>query len=167
MSFATFDSPSWLRIASKYDGVKELKGPKHNAIIVGWLDKLGAWWRNDEDAWCGVFCAAVMQEAHFTYPSMYMRAKSWLNWGQRIAKPVLGCIVVFDRKGGGHVGFLIGFTKNGDLLVFGGNQRDAVRVSQFSPERVLGYRIPSGWSYSQAKSVPTLTSFMERSTNEA
>lgn len=167
MTYPKFDSPSWLRIAFKYDGLKEIKGPKHNSTIIQWLDQLSAWWLNDETPWCGVFCAAVMKEAGYTYPPMYMRAKAWLDWGQKIAKPVLGCIVVFDRKGGGHVGFLIGFTKNGDLLVFGGNQSDSVRVSQFSPERVLGYRIPSGWSYSQAKSVPTLTSFMDRSTNEA
>lgn len=163
----TFSSPRWLRIAYKYDGLKETKGPKHNGTILGWLTSLEAWWYEDETPWCGTFVAIVMKEAHMEYPKLYMRAKAWLDWGRRISKPVLGCVVIFDRAGGGHVGFVVGRTLNGDLLVYGGNQRDAVCVSQFSPARVVGYRIPTGWNYAEAHAAPLRAVAQERSINEA
>lgn len=163
----TIESPSWLRIAYRHEGLKEIKGPKHNSTILGWLTSLGAWWYDDETPWCGTFVAIVMKEAGFEYPKLYMRAKAWLNWGQKIAVPVLGCLVVFDRAGGGHVGFVVGITKSGNLLVLGGNQGNAVNVSEFAPTRVLGYRIPLGWDYSSAKKVPVLAHIGELSKNEA
>lgn len=160
-------SPSWLRVAFKYDGLKEVPGPKHSGVISGWLTKLGAWWKDDETPWCGVFVAAVMEESHFTYPKLYMRAKSWLDWGLVISKPVLGCVVVFDRAGGGHVGFVVGITKSGDLWVLGGNQKNAVNVSLFQPSRVLGYRIPPGWSFALAYNPPVTADGSKYSDNEA
>lgn len=160
-------SPEWLRVAFRYDGLKEVPGPKHSPTISKWLTKLGAWWKDDETPWCGVFVAAVMEEAHFEYPALYMRAKSWLSWGQRIARPTLGCVVIFDRAGGGHVGFVVGITKNGDLWVLGGNQRNAVNISLFHPRRTLGYRIPPGCNVSTAYPPPLMVSSTEYSKDEA
>lgn len=40
-------------------------------------------------------------------------AKSWLTWGAPLSAPVLGCVVVFDRPGGNHVGLLSGSTRLG------------------------------------------------------
>lgn len=160
-------SPPWLRAAFKYDGLKEVPGPKHSDVISGWLTKLGAWWKDDETPWCGVFIAAVMEETGFKYPKLYMRAKSWLDWGTVIAKPVLGCVVVFDRAGGGHAGFVVGITKSGDLWVFGGNQKNAVNVSLFKSKRVLGYRTPPGWSTANAYDVPVMANGTGYSKNEA
>ena len=167
MTQADLRSPSWLRIAFKYEGLQEIPGPKHSGVISGWLTKLGAWWKDDETPWCGVFVAAVMEEAGFKYPSLYMRASSWLSWGQKIDKPVLGSIVVFDRKGGGHVGFVVGITKHGDLWVLGGNQRNAVNISLFHPKRIKGHRIPSNWPYSLAYRVPVTADGKNYSDNEA
>lgn len=167
MVIENFESPSWLRVAYQYEGLKEIKGPKHNPKILEWLNRLGAWWADDESPWCGIFLAAVMQESHYDYPKMYMRAKAWLTWGQPIKYPVLGCVVILVRKGGGHVGLLTGYTRYGDLLILGGNQQDSVRVSQFSPDRVLGYRVPSGWDLTTAKNAPVISLVQERSTNEA
>jgi hypothetical protein len=56
---------------------------------------------------------------------------------------VPGCIVVFTREGGGHVGFVVGQDQQGNLLVLGGNQGDAVNVKAFPLARVSGYRWPS------------------------
>lgn len=30
-------APRWLTIARSYIGVREIKGPKHNPTIMGWL----------------------------------------------------------------------------------------------------------------------------------
>jgi uncharacterized protein (TIGR02594 family) len=77
-----------------------------------------------------------------------MRAKAWLEYGERLEKPCLGCIVIFDRKGGGHVGFAIGKDRLGRLLILGGNQGNQVSVMPFDTTRVLGYRMPFGFSTS-------------------
>lgn len=140
--------------ARSYVGVKEIKGPKHNNIIIGWLDRLGAWWSNDETPWCGVFMGIVMLEEGQPYPTYYMRAKAWLEWGKRIPAPVYGCVVIFGRNGGGHVGFVVGQDTKGRLLVLGGNQADEVNVRAFPVSRVLGYRIPREFDYSQSKALP-------------
>ncbi len=55
-----------------------------------------------------------------------------------------GCVVVFERAGGGHVGLVVGETAGGRLLVLGGNQGDAVSVAAFQRERVVAYRWPPG-----------------------
>lgn len=145
---------TWLAVASEFLGTREIKGPKHSSTITGWLDKLGAWWRDDETPWCGVFVAFIMQLTGIAYPTYYMRAKSWLDWGQKIKVPVYGCIAVFDRKGGGHVGFVVGRDEKGNLLILGGNQGDEVNIRAFPSNRVLGYRLPPKFDYRLAKAVP-------------
>ena len=40
--------PKWLPIARSFIGVKEIKGPKHNPIILGWLKIVNAWYAEDE-----------------------------------------------------------------------------------------------------------------------
>lgn len=132
----------WISEALLHVGLKEIKGPTHNQIISGWLKRLQAWWDDDETPWCGVFVAHCLQETGFPVPSLWMRAKEWLNWGMAIEMPVLGCVVVFDRAGGGHVGFVMGYDHQGNLMVLGGNQGDAVSIRPFDKSRVLGYRWP-------------------------
>ena len=91
-----------------FKGVTEIPGPRHNSKILGWLQKLRAWWADDETPWCGVFVAHCMQESGLPLPRFWMRATDWLNWGAKLAAPVAGCVVVFQRPGGGHVGFVTG-----------------------------------------------------------
>lgn len=160
--------PSWLIEAERHIGVKEIKGPKHSARIIGWLDGLRAWWKDDETPWCGVFVAHCMKTAGLPLPKFWMRAKDWLNWGTPTAAPIIGAIVVFERQGGGHVGFVVGKDKSGNLMVLGGNQGDAVNIRPFAMSRVAGYRWPSGVARPSATpQLPILASNGQLSTNEA
>ncbi len=136
--------PKYLSIARNHLGLKEIVGPKHSPVIISWLVKLKAWWLDDATPWCGVYVAACLQQAGLPYPKLYMRAKAWLDYGEKLEKPCLGCLVIFDRKGGGHVGFAIGKDRAGRLLILGGNQGNQVSVLPFDTERVLGYRMPFG-----------------------
>lgn len=136
----------WIKIAGSYVGIKEIPGKESAPIIVKWLNNLKAWWNDDSTPWCGVFMAEVMKEAGINYPPAYYRAKEWLNWGERLDVPVYGCVVVFDRVGGGHVGIVIGKDKSGRLMVIGGNQSDQVSVVPFQTDRVSGYRYPIGYT---------------------
>lgn len=140
----TMAEPIWLTDARKFIGLREIPGAPTEPIIAGWLKKLGAWWSNDEIAWCGTYVAAVMQGRGYDIPKHWYRARAWLDWGDKIDAPDLGCIVVFERGGGGHVGFVTGRDRHSNLLVLGGNQGDAVSIAAFPRARVLGYRKPKG-----------------------
>lgn len=137
--------PKWLKIAETYTGLSEIRGPKHNSKIIGWLDKLGAWWRDDETPWCGVFVAHCMQDVGLPYPTFYMRAKAWEDYGSLLRRDRLapGAILVFDRAGGGHVGFYVG-EDAGHYFVLGGNQGNAVSVMKLGKSRLLASRWPKG-----------------------
>ena len=137
--------PRWLQIAKKYDGLRETPGPKHNPTIIRWLEKLRAWWRNDETPWCGVFVAHCMSEAGLPYPKLYMRARAWDDYGALLRRDRLapGAILVFDRKGGGHVGFYVG-EDAGFYYVLGGNQSNAVNVMKLGKSRLVASRWPRG-----------------------
>jgi uncharacterized protein (TIGR02594 family) len=134
--------PSWLTIGRSYLGMREIAGKETAPVITRWLKDLRAWWSDDETPWCGVFVAAVMREAGYGRPSAWYRAKAWAEYGTALDKPEKGCIVVYDRKGGGHVGFVVSIESGGRIMTLGGNQGNVVSIAPFDPERVLAYRWP-------------------------
>lgn len=136
--------PAWLAEAYKFNGLAEIPGPRHNPVILGWLRRLRAWYADDETPWCGTFVAHCIEAQGLPLPKYWMRAKAWADWGERLTEPEVGCIVVFERQGGGHVGFVVGRTADGRLLVLGGNQGNRVCVAAFDRARVLAYVWPPG-----------------------
>lgn len=135
---------SWIKIARSLEGISEIKGSKHNPEIVQfWKDIKRGGIKDDETPWCAAFVGACLERAGIK-SSRFESAKSYLEWGVKLDKPVDGCIVVFTRTGGGHVGFVVGQDSKGNLLVLGGNQQDQVKVSAFGVDRVTGYRWPTG-----------------------
>lgn len=133
----------WWPIAQRELGVKEAAGPADNPRIVQYLrsttlDAPTA--SNDETPWCSAFVNWCVEQSGYEGTNS-AAARSWLHWGRSLERPTLGCIVVLTREGGGHVGFYAG--EEGDnLLIFGGNQSNAVRVSPYAKTRLLGYRAP-------------------------
>lgn len=148
--------PPWLALARLDIGLKELPGAPTEPRIAGWLKKLGAWWSDDATPWCGVAVAAWMQESGIARPKHWYRAKGWLDWGIPLSSPVLGCVAVFERDGGGHVGLVVGQTAQHYLLILGGNQGDAVNVRQFNPLRVVGFRWPAEHRFNIKEGLPVL-----------
>ncbi|MCP2041454.1 uncharacterized protein (TIGR02594 family) [Neisseria sp. HSC-16F19] len=132
----------WVAEARRHIGLAEVPGKQHNPVIVQWLMALKAWWRDDETPWCGTFVAHCCRVAGRTVPQHWYRALAWTDAGMRLSKPAYGCVVVFGRKGGGHVGFVVGQTESGDLLVLGGNQGNQVSVARFPRARALAYVWP-------------------------
>ena len=132
----------WLTAARRHMGLAEIPGKDTAPVIAGWLLKLKAWWADDETPWCGVFVAACLNEACISLPKHWYRAKGYLDWGWELKEPRLGCVVVYDRKGGGHVGFVVGKDSGGRLMTLGGNQGNRVSIAPFDSARVLGYRWP-------------------------
>mgnify|MGYP006296354457 CR=1 FL=1 len=148
--------PEWLTEAEKYIGTKEIRGSRHNPQILEFWDEIGMGGINtDEVPWCASFVGAVLEECGIR-STRSGSSKSYLNWGIKLDKPVQGCIVVFTRNGGGHVGFVEGIDKIGNLYVLGGNQSDAVNVKLFKTTNVVGYRWPN--EYDVVASLPVLSS---------
>ena len=133
----------WIDEARKFIGLREVKGGQHNAeILQMWRDIKRGGIKDDETPWCAAFVGAMLERAGIR-SSRFESARSYLSWGMQLPEPVPGCVVVFTRDGGGHVGFVIGQDKAGNLLVLGGNQSDEVNVRAFPRSRVAGYRWPS------------------------
>lgn len=133
----------WLDEARKHHGLREVPGKGDNPIIKGWLIELRAAWRDDLTAWCGTFVAHCFRIAGKPLPTHWYRALAWKEWGKQLMHPVVGCVAVFIRKGGGHVAFVVGQDARGNLLCLGGNQGDAVSIAAFDRARVQAYVWPA------------------------
>lgn len=163
--------PAWLTTARKYLGQAEIKGPHHNPHVLKWWKDIGAPFKDDETAWCGAFVGGVLSETGIDPVAGGASARNWLRLKVHLDKPAYGSIVIFwrgDRQGAsGHVGFVVGRDKSGNLMVLGGNQGDRVSIKPFSTDRVLGYRWPGVYPYEERFSLPLLKSDGKLSTNEA
>ncbi|NDO82912.1 TIGR02594 family protein [Citrobacter sp. NCU1] len=156
--------PEWLVEAKKYMGEKEIKGTQHNPLILQfWKDIRRGGIKDDETPWCAAFVGAILERCGIP-SSRYESARSYLQWGRELKEPGLGCVVVLLREGGGHVGFVVGTSSNGDLMVLGGNQSDAVNIRSFPRSRVSGYRWPANISR-EPQSLPALIA--QRSESES
>lgn len=137
--------PSWIKIAKKELGVKEIAGKEANPQILAYHRATMLSANSDEVAWCSAFVNWVMREAGIKGTGSAL-ARSWLKWGRRLKYEEPGCIVVLERGGSkwqGHVGFYIGKGKDPSFIkILGGNQNDQVSIEEFSRHRILGFRMP-------------------------
>ena len=139
------NEPSWMILARSYIGLKEIPGPRHNSKILDWLAKLGAWWADDETAWCGAYVGHCIKESGLPVPTHWYRARAWSDYGSTLSLGRLspGAVLVFTRPGGGHVGFYVGEDDN-HYHVLGGNQSNAVNVMRILKSRCTAARWPKG-----------------------
>jgi uncharacterized protein (TIGR02594 family) len=160
----------WLDIAYSYLGLKEIPGKRHNKKIVEWWEAIKAPFRDDETPWCGAFVGGVLHEANFQTQPGGASARAWRKYGKELSKPAIGCVVVFWRGKpsgwSGHVGFVVGKDRHGNLMVLGGNQGNEVNIKPFSTNRVLAYRWPSIWPAQHRFDLPLIDSNGRVSTNE-
>ncbi len=142
--------PRHLRIALSYDGLKEKPGTTNNPTIMKMAEEIGCAriYKADSMPWCALFVSAVLKQAGrevFT-KDLYdnLRALSFLKWGVDVTETggEIGDILVFRRKGGGHVGFYVGESKT-HFLTFGGNQGDAVNIVALPKRDCVGIRRPA------------------------
>jgi uncharacterized protein (TIGR02594 family) len=145
------NKPAWLEIAEQNIGQSEVPGTGSNNWIKNlWFGLKGGWlWKQygEDDsllAWCGAFLAFCLTGAGIAIPKAWYRASSYLDWGVPVRRPLLGCVAIKKRKGGNHVFFPVGISKDGLVVVgIGGNQSDRVRYSRFDMEG-LEFRYPPG-----------------------
>ena len=163
----------WIELARQFIGLHEVKGREHNPeILQMWKDIKRGGIKDDETPWCGTFVAHCCRTANRDIPKDWFRALAWADAGERLTAPAYGCIAVFSRTGGGHVGFVVGRDRSGNLMILGGNQGNKVSIAKFSKDRVVAYIWPSvnGAKNQPAKDryqLPVLVSNGAFSNNEA
>lgn len=137
--------PKWLIEARKEIGVSEHTVAGSQAVDQMWIDsKLrGLVGTARKVPWCAGFVNAMLERAGIR-STRSDSSRSYLNYGVKLSEPKYGCVVTFSRDGSGHVGFVVGKTESGALLVLGGNQSDAVNIKAFKTDRVTGYCYPEG-----------------------
>jgi uncharacterized protein (TIGR02594 family) len=146
----TASEPAWLRAARAKLGTREAPGAANSPTIMAWAKKLGTKvlgmaYNADSVPWCGVFVAACLAEDGIPAAPIAVRAKAWADWGQNLRADRLapGAVLVFDRTGGGHVGFYVGEDATA-YHVLGGNQGDRVSIMRLEKSRCVARRWPAG-----------------------
>jgi len=147
------NDPAWLQVAARELGQHEIPGAQDNPRILEYGTAVDLRVDHDEIPWCSCFVNWAMREAGYQRTRSALAA-SWLQYGMPAYDAARGAIVVLRRKGatsdvatgsatGNHVGFLLS-TSRTYVEVLGGNQHDAVKVSQFPLDayQVRGVRLP-------------------------
>jgi uncharacterized protein (TIGR02594 family) len=133
--------PKWYELALAERGVKEAPGAADSPVVRAYYRDAGhPEVTHDSVPWCAAFVGAMLKRAGVE-PSGALNARSYLDWGKRLAAPKQGSIVVLSRGSPwqGHVAFFDHW--EGDRLVcLGGNQSDRVSFATFPKSRVLGHR---------------------------
>ena len=149
--------PAWLLAATALLGTREAAGPANNSTIIGWGKRLGVKvlgmvYNADSTPWCGLFVAQCLSAGGidlaaegFNRMRVAVRAKAWATWGANLRTTHLapGAILVFERPGGGHVGFYCGEDATA-YHVLGGNQSDNATITRIAKDRLIASRWPKG-----------------------
>jgi len=135
-----------IQIAVAEIGVTEIEGDIHNERILQYAKDIGfgSWYDNDEIPWCSVFLNWAAQQAGLQM-SKDGRARSWADIGQPARIPEPGDIAMFSPSPGGtkitHVGIFMGYSQDhGRIYVLGGNQSNAVNITGFRTNMLVGFR---------------------------
>lgn len=130
-----------LEMLSHY-GMQEVEGPQANPEIVAFFKDLGYDVKDDETSWCAASLNYYLKQCGYEYTGK-LDARSFLKLSVIVLKPTLGDIVVLWRESPeswkGHVGLFINWNTK-YVWLLGGNQGNALSITAFPRERVLGCR---------------------------
>jgi uncharacterized protein (TIGR02594 family) len=141
--------PRWLKLARTDLGIRETPGVANNPVLMKRFSsitkQLGILYNADSVPWCGAMMAWWMQQCGITPPLIAVRAASWAGFGANLDKTKLapGAVLVFERKGGGHVALYVGEDAT-HYHCLGGNQGDAITITRIEKTRCVARRWPKG-----------------------
>ncbi|WP_246327051.1 TIGR02594 family protein [Burkholderia guangdongensis] len=138
------DTPAWMPVAIGERGVRRFAAGDTNPRIVEYNDQTNLVGYDDKISWCSSFVNWCMAKAGVRGTGSAL-ARSWLDWGTSLERPVYGCVAVLTRDDPaswkGHVGFYLRHDAE-CVYLFGGNQLDEVRELAYPVDSVIGYRWP-------------------------
>jgi len=136
--------PAWMTVACAEVGVAALPPGASNPRITEYHAYTNIRGYDDKASWCSSFTNWCLAQVGIAGTGSAL-ARSWLQWGEPLAQPRRGCIVVLYRDDPaswkGHVGFYLREAA-GRIHLLGGNQLGEVREHDYPLESVLGYRWP-------------------------
>jgi uncharacterized protein (TIGR02594 family) len=135
----------WMAAAMVPYGWHEVRD---NARLRAWLQSDGRTLGDPKALpWCGDFAETAIRLGLPNEPwpgalgaNPYW-ARNWALFGVP-TEPTFGCVLVFSRGSGGHVGFAVGQDASA-FHVLGGNQGDTVSVTRIARSRLLAARWPA------------------------
>jgi len=140
----------WLRLVNAARGKHEIH---HNKWLRNWLKSDGhALGDPARFPWCGDLVETAIRlslpDEPFPGPlgeNPYW-ARNWKYLGDRLPRPMRGCVANWERGSGGHVGFIVGEDST-HWYVDGGNQGDTVSRVRMSKTRrkLLSANWPVTW----------------------
>ena len=107
-----------------------------NPNILGCYRSQGQNLSNDQTPWCAAYAGSVMK-ASGVQSLKTLSSLAYKGFGTVVplgdkTKWRLNDIIIFSRKGGGHIGFFRGYNPNtGSILIAGGNQSDNLKETSF------------------------------------
>lgn len=146
---------------------------RHEVYDNAWLR---TWLKSDGHAlgdpaklpWCGDFVETPIRLAlpAEPVPKNPYWALNWRKWGIH-SQPTYGCVASIKRRGGGHVGFIVG-EDDGRYYMAGGNQSNKSSIVPVDKGRftVESFRWPATFPRLPI-TMPRLTSSAISNTNEA
>lgn len=155
-----YQKPPWISKAESYIGTQETGTHVANDPFVSNLfDHLGLLsWAEEQNVtiedgnWCAAFVSWCLAQSGYRPLQGFngIRALSYSNsYGTQLGTDRLayGTLAIFPRRGGGHVGFIVG-KQGANILVLGGNQGESssVCVKAYSTSRLLETVAPPGWN---------------------
>ena len=153
----------WYNKAITYIGLREIVGIKHAPLIVRmWARVNMAGIKDDETPWCAAFVGSCLEEVGIKSTRTGW-ALDYAKWGQKLDYPAVGAIAYKRRVNsagktiGGHVAFVAGQNKAGQVMLLGGNQSNRVGIDPFHAGGILGYRWPSGYPLPVRGSLPLVS----------
>ena len=139
--------PAWMPVAIAERGVRRFPIGETNPRIVEYNNETNLAGYDDKIAWCSSFINWCLASAGVRGTRLAL-ARSWLDWGIALERPIYGCIVVLTRDDPtswrGHVGFYLRCDDE-FIYLFGGNQLEEVRELAYTVATVLGYRWPQSF----------------------
>lgn len=154
------DFAPWLRIAHRWDGLRELDdagelNPTVREFFV--VTRFPRELVNKKTSWCAAFACTVFEIAGVPHPHS-ARARDFLKSPHfvQLRAPVLGCVLVFERTqpgalandAQGHVGFCdraLVSPHQLEVVCFGGNQDNAVCGRRKLLEHLIAPLWPKGY----------------------
>lgn len=156
--------PEWIAAAEQEYGVGEAEETDKKKIseyhsTTKNLPKAGKKQLAEETPWCSSFVNWVMIQAGIEGTNS-RSSHSWRNWGDTLDKPAVGSVAFIDwgpiypdkpdKQGKGHVGFVVGKTDKGRIVLLGGNQGDKVKYAAFKASVIVNYHVPKGYQVDSA-----------------
>ncbi len=163
--------PRWLAAFKLLHGLEEKPGAPSNPVILHWVQDIGApgWYDNDDKPWCALAMNRVMLASDLPLAGSgfdLLRARSFEHWGVNLDVPAYGCVMVFERPEGAHVGLYLGERKDA-YRIYGANQSNTVGAAWIPKKRLTATRWPADVELTQVGRIWMLVDGSPASINEA